>query len=86
VLLVHGNTDGAVRRLWVLDQLAQVPGGHLVGLAAAVDVEQARIWQQVHCAPRERAGYDLAVQPKRPELREPLAHVGPARVEDGFEE
>jgi|SRR5215216_7557395 hypothetical protein len=65
VIRVHGNANGAVRRLRVIDQLAQVSGCHLVGLAATVDVEQSRIRQQFHGAPRQRAGYDLAVQPQR---------------------
>jgi hypothetical protein len=39
VLGVHGDADGAVRGLGVLDQLTQVTGGHLVGLTATVDVE-----------------------------------------------
>ena len=85
MLQVHGSADGAVRRLSVLDQLAQIPGGHLVGLAAAVDVEQARIRQQLH---GRRASVRVTTSPfsHRVLSFESLSPIWAARVQNGFEE
>src|SRR5215217_4201754 len=86
VVPVHGNADRAVSGLLVLDQLAQVSSGHLVGLAAAVDVQEAGVGQYLHGAPGERAGHDLAVEPQRLQLREPFSQIRPTRVQYGLQE
>jgi hypothetical protein len=83
---VHRASHGAVRRAGALGELAQFSGGHLVRLAATVDVEHAGLGQQAQDPPRQRLCYDLAVEPQHPQGREPLREIRAARVEHRLEQ